>query len=270
MVLPDGFAFPPFAYLLPLLLAVAAIGWALWREEPTVSERTVVSFAPWIVVGSSLHALYQVRAVPGAIRPLFGTPAVYLTTFVLVGSVWLFALERSRRPIPRLIAKSGSVVAGVVVALALWHGFRSGGLRLFWPFVALVVAVVLTGLLWAATNYVYPDVAVITGAVGVLTLFGHALDGVSTAVGIDVLGFGERTPLSRVILELADVFPTAEVIGVGWLFVLVKLALAEFVVLLFADYVASEPTEGYLLLGLVAAVGLGPGAHNLLLFAITG
>jgi uncharacterized membrane protein len=29
-----------------------------------------------------------------------------------------------------------------------------------------------------------------------------------------------------------------------------------------------EPREGAALLGFVAAVGLGPGAHNLLLFAI--
>lgn len=35
-----------------------------------------------------------------------------------------------------------------------------------------------------------------------------------------------------------------------------------------ADYVREEPTEGYLLLGLVAAVGLGPGVHNLVLFSI--
>jgi uncharacterized membrane protein len=270
MVLPEGFALPPLAYLLPLLLAVGLVGWLLRRAEPTVSERTVVAFAPWMVVGAGFHVLYQVRAISESVAPLFGTPSVYLTTFVVAGVVWLVAIHLLRAPAPRALASAGTAGVVLVVAAALWYGFTHAGLRLFWPFVGLVVAVLLTGALWIATQWFYPDVAVITGAVGVLTLFGHALDSVSTAIGIDVLNATERTPISRTILEFAEVLPTADVIGVGWLFVLVKLAIAEFVVLLFADYVAEEPTEGYLLLGVVAAVGLGPGAHNLLLFAITG
>uniref|UniRef100_UPI000299E622 DUF63 family protein n=1 Tax=Halococcus hamelinensis TaxID=332168 RepID=UPI000299E622 len=101
-----------------------------------------------------------------------------------------------------------------------------------------------------------------------LCVLGHALDGVSTAVGIDVLGFGERSPFSRAIIEFAATLPTASLLGAGWLFVVVKLALAAAVLVLLASYVREEPGEGYLLLGAVAAVGLGPGAHNLLLFTI--
>ncbi|PHQ45435.1 DUF63 domain-containing protein, partial [Halorubrum sp. C3] len=51
-------------------------------------------------------------------------------------------------------------------------------------------------------------------------------------------------------------------------FLLVKLAVASAVVWLFAAYVREEPAEGYLLLGFVAAMGLGPAAHNLLLFSV--
>ncbi|WP_231185272.1 DUF63 family protein [Haladaptatus sp. DYF46] len=272
MVLPDGFALPPLSYLLPLLLVVVAVIWSLRRAEPTISERTIVSLAPWMVVGAGLNALYQVPGtpIPDVLLPLFGTPAVYLTTFALAGGVWLLSLYRLRVPVPRVLAGVGMSGVVVVLLVAFWYGIQHGSLRLFWPFVALVVAVVLTGVLWVATQFFYPDVAIITGAVGALTLFAHALDGVSTAVGIDVLDFREKTPLSQAILEIAHSLPISNSVGVGWLFVLVKLAIAEFVVLLFADYVAEEPAEGYLLLGVVAAVGLGPGAHNLILFAITG
>ncbi|GAA0227365.1 DUF63 family protein [Haladaptatus pallidirubidus] len=270
MVLPEGFALPSLVYLLPLLLAVGFVAWALLRAKPTISERTVVALAPWMVVGAGLHALYQVGFVPESIAPLFGTPSVYLTTFVVAGLVWLFSLRRREQSVPQTLAGVGTAGILLVISAALWYGIQNDSLRLFWPFVALVVAVVLTGLLWVGTQFFYPHVAVITGAVGVLTLFGHAVDSVSTAVGIDILNASERTPVSRTILEFAEVLPTADAIGVGWLFILVKLAIAEFVVILFADYVADEPTEGYLLLGVVAAVGLGPGAHNLILFAITG
>ena len=101
-----------------------------------------------------------------------------------------------------------------------------------------------------------------------LATFGHALDAVSTAVGVDVLGFGERSPLSQHIMDAAAALPTADAVGVGWLFVLVKLAVVAGVVALFAEYVEEDPAEGYLLLGFVAAVGLGPGVHNLFLFTV--
>ncbi|WP_020222266.1 DUF63 family protein, partial [Halarchaeum acidiphilum] len=103
---------------------------------------------------------------------------------------------------------------------------------------------------------------------GALVIFGHALDAATTAVGVDALGFGEQTPLSRVIMQFAGSLPTAPVLGVGWLFIAVKLVLAVGIVLLLADYVREAPTEGYLLLAFIAAVGLGPGAHNLLLFTV--
>ena len=58
------------------------------------------------------------------------------------------------------------------------------------------------------------------------------------------------------------------VLGDGWLFLLVKLVVATAVVWLFAAYVRETPAEGFLLLGFVAAMGLGPAAHNLLLFSV--
>jgi uncharacterized membrane protein len=48
----------------------------------------------------------------------------------------------------------------------------------------------------------------------------------------------------------------------------VKLGLAAVIVHLFADYIREEPEGAYLLFALVVAVGLGPGAQNVLLFAV--
>lgn len=268
MVLPEGFALPPLPYLVGLLAAVVGVGGMLYRAEPFVSDRTVLALAPWVAVGASLHVLFVLEWVPAVVEPLLGTPAVYLTTFVVAGVVWLAAIRSGTDPEEPLVA-IGTVLASVVVGYAIVRG-ASGGLRLFWPTVGLVVAVALASVLWAATRWTYPRVTAATGAVGALALFGHALDAVSTAVGVDLLGFGERTPVSRAVLDFAAGLPTADVLGVGWLFVIVKLAIAEAVVVLFADYVREEPTEGYLLLGVVAAVGLGPGTHNLLLFIVTG
>jgi len=58
------------------------------------------------------------------------------------------------------------------------------------------------------------------------------------------------------------------VIGAGWLFLLIKLLLAVFVVVAFTGYVEDDPEEGRFVLTVVAGLGLGPGAHNMLLFTV--
>ena len=272
-VLPTGTAIPAPGYLFVLLLALGAIAFALYRTSPRVTDRVVVSFAPWMVVGSSLYILYQDEALPQIIAPFFGSPAVYVSVAIVTGASWAGATaiglptNRWEFPsVPGVVAFMGSVIAVAVVGWTLFVGARRG-LTILWPTVGLVIAIVLTAVVWGGLSHIYPETRV-TGAAGGLCVFGHALDGVSTAVGIDVLGTGEQSPVSRAIIEFAAGLPTAAVIGSGWLFVLIKLTLAVLVVVFLSDYIREEPTGGYLLLGAVAAVGLGPGAHNLLLFTI--
>lgn len=269
MALPEGFGLPPLAHLVVLAVGVAAVAWGLWRERPAVTEDVVVAFAPWMIAGAAMHVLFTLRALPEVIAPLFGTPASYLTTFVVVGATWLAFTHRNGEVSGPLAAVGSLVALGVIGAVLAW-GFARGTLQLLWPVIGLVVAIAIATVTWVALSRTLPAVVSTTGGVGALAVFGHVLDGVSTAVGIDVLGFAERTPLSRIVLDAGAALPSADAIGSGWLFVSVKLALAVLVVWLFADYVREEPTEGYLLLAVVAAVGLGPGAHNLLLFAVAG
>ena len=273
MILPEGFALPPFAYLVTLAVFCAVIGLILVSLDPPVTKATVVALAPWMAVGGGLHVLLVIDAAPPAVAPLLGTPAVYLTTFVLAGFVWVVAAflasgRGSFRPVPRRLGAVGLVCLALVLAAVLVVGAQRGSLEILWPLIAFVASVVVAGLAWLLLSLRYTTVAATTGTVGALVVFGHVLDGVTTAIGIDVLGAGERSPLPRLIMDAAAMLPTADVIGVGWLFVLVKVALALLVVGLFAEYVRERPARGYLLLGLVAAVGLGPGVHNLLLFTV--
>ncbi|MEM4781128.1 MAG: DUF63 family protein [Halalkalicoccus sp.] len=263
MILPDGFALPPFPYLLGLLAATVAVAALLWRRRPPVREATVLAFAPWMIAGAGTHVLDAVDAVPAAIAPLFGTPSVYVSTFVLAGAIWALGDDRT-------LALAGTVAALLAVGATFGTGYSRGVINLFWPLVALTVSLGLAAGTWGLFRRALPGVAATTGAAGALVVLGHVLDGVSTAVGIDVLGVHERSPLPRAIMGAAEELPTAEAIGVGWLFVLVKLALACGIVWLMAEYVEDAPSEGYLLLGVIAAVGLGPGVHNLLLFAVGG
>lgn len=265
-LLPSGTTLPPLPYLVGVLLAIGVVVAALRRRPPRVTERHVLALAPWMVLGSVLHVLYVLDTLPSALAPLAGSPTVYATVAVLAGATWLLVesgpIEDDR--VPWLLATVGTVLVVPVVAIAALDGVSRPGV--VWSTVALLLTVPVAAATWIGLTRAAPATAV-TGAVGALAVFGHALDGVSTAVGVSQLGFGERTPLSRAILELGGV-PPVPVVGEGWVFLLVKLGVASGVVWLFAEYVREEPVEGYLLLGFVAAVGLGPAAHNLLLFSV--
>lgn len=274
MLLPEGFGLPPVPYLVGYLVTLVAVGYALFQRQPSISERHIVGFTPWMAVGSCLHVHYVIGSLPAAVAPLAGTPAVYLTVAALAGGIWLGAdlagSQSERVPaIPAVLFAAGTTLLVPIVTAALWIGADGAGTAVGWSVAALAASLPITAVVWVILRQLNSSVSV-TGTVGLLAVFGHVLDGVSTAVGTDVLGFGERTPLSRVIIDISASLPTAELLGAGWLFVVVKAVVAGVVVSLFVEFVEEDPTQGYLLLGVIAAVGLGPGAHNLLLFAVVG
>lgn len=270
MVLPTGFELPPLPVLVAVTVAALGIGYWLYRTGVAVTDRTILAFAPWIMVGSASYVCYQIGVWPASIAPFFGSPIVYLTTFTIAGAVWLVARRTDDEY--RVLAGGGFIALSIPIALALRHGTRNAGLTLLWPLVGLLAGIVLTGVTWWALGRVRPSVIETTASVGGLAILGHALDATSTTVGVDILGFGEQTPLSAGVMHAAAVLQEAAIgsvpLGVGWLFVLVKLLVAVAVVTLLADLVREDPTEGRLLLGFVAAVGLGPGVHNILLFMV--
>jgi uncharacterized membrane protein len=268
-VLPEGFALPPLPYLFALLVGLVAVGVLLARRRPSVTESAILALVPWMVLGSALHVLYVLDALPASIRPLTGTPAVYLTVAIVAGAAWLGADAAPIRESHRFLAAVGSIALVPVAAAALGVGAGRRSLRLLPSLAIVVLAAAVAAAAWLGLRRARPEVAV-TGRVGALAVAGHALDAVSTAVGIDLLGFGERTPLSALIIEFAASLPTAPLIGSGWLFVLVKLVVVAAVVVALTETVREAPRQGRLLLGFVAAVGLGPGAHNVLLFAVAG
>ncbi|UPM43359.1 DUF63 family protein [Halocatena salina] len=264
-LLPEGFVLPPLPYLVGIVLVSLVIVGVLYRQTPRITKQTVVALAPWMTVGAGLYALEQATVVPAVLAPFASAPTVYLTTFVVVGAI--VAVVGDRQPArfaidstPGVVLITGTVVAIGVFAVAGIAAVQSPPVHVFWPGVAVVGAAAITGGGWLLFRSFFPTAIEETGGAGLLVVFGHALDGLSTAVGLAFLGFGEQTPLSQLLIDAG---------GVG-LFVVVKVLLAVVIVGLLTDYVREEPSEGNLLLAAIAAVGLGPGVHNVVLFAIVG
>ncbi|MBV0900492.1 DUF63 family protein [Haloarcula salina] len=276
MVLPSGLALPPVEYAVALLAGTLVVTALLYALEPPIDQRTVVALTPWMALGGALHALHQppIEAYRPVVAPLFGAPAVYLTTYVTLGAIWialsLFSVRRGHsETISRNLGLVGTGFLTVVLVLSVIMALRSDLLALVWPTVSVTVAAVLAALtvlavaLWRTPTVVRMRYAAPT------VVFAHALDGASTAVGADVIGVTERTPIPAHIMEFAASLPTAPYLGRGWLFVLVKVVVAVAIVVLFDDYLEEDPVEASLLLAVVTAVGLGPAANNVVLFLFT-
>jgi uncharacterized membrane protein len=273
MVLPEGFVVPPWYLLVPVVVILGSVVALLWALEPPVTDRTVIAFAPWMMFGACLHVLYKLDAFPASIEPLFSAPAVYAVTAIVAGIVWIVAVFLHvgglQPTIPRFVGIAGTAFFAVFTMLAILDSLETGTFDPFWPVIAVAATGVVTAVAWVVLGLRFTDVAATTGATGVLVVFGHTLDGVTTAVGYDVLGATENVPLSRVLLEAGAALPTAEYIGSGWVFVVVKVVLAMAILGLFREYVEERPQQARTILALVAAVGLGPAVHNTLLFTVT-
>lgn len=267
------YAIPSLLYVVPLVFALFGVAALLWAIQPPTTDWTVVSFAPWMAIGSVLFLLSGLGAYPDLVAPLFGPVTVYVTTAIFAGFVWILmtfvASVRKGFDIYYGVGVFGGGFALMLIVFLFLAGVNAGTFNPVYPVFGTIVAALVASLAWVGLSLTYTDVARYTGRTGAFVVFAHSLDGVSTALGYDLLGAGERTPLSRLILEFSAGLPTAQYVGAGWLFVLVKVLLALLIVAAFREYLEESPRRARLLLAFVAAVGFGPGVYNLLQFTIT-
>lgn len=264
MVLPAGTTLPALPYLGLLAVAVGGASVLLARANPRVTEELVLAASTWMVAGATFYVVYEFGLAPPVVEPLLSSPAVYLVAYVGASLVWVTTLHVGTDPVGPL------AISGLVVAIPPLFGtlLTAATLAPVLPLVATVGAAVVSGAVWWLLRAWEPQVEVL-GWAGTLTIFAHALDALTTVVGVVHLDFIERTPLSRFLLEFAAGAPVP-LLGAGWLFVLIKVLLGTGVAWLLAPTVRDHPRQGFLLLIVVIAVGLGPGVHNVLLFTVLG
>ncbi|MGQ5514663.1 DUF63 family protein [Halococcus saccharolyticus] len=172
-----------------------------------------------------------------------------------------------RTQVATRFATGAAVSAGGLLCLPSLLG-DVDHIHVLWPAISVFGAIALTIMVWLAIRRVSPSVSTQAGWMGLFVVFGQAVDAVSTAVGVDVLSVTEQVPLSRAVLELAAILPTASLIGVGWLFVIVKMVLATGLVWLVATDSETTPLGTRLLFLGAGLVGLLPGVRNLILYTL--
>lgn len=175
-----------------------------------------------------------------------------------------------RRQAATHLVTGTAISVGVLFCLSsLLHFTGISQIQLLWPAVSGFGAIALTTIAWLTIHRFLPSVTAQAGWMGIFVVFGQAIDAVSTAVGVDVLSVSEQVPLSRAVLEFASILPTASIIGVGWLFVILKLGLAICLVWLIATDTKTSPLGTRILFLGAGLTGLIPGLRNIILYALS-
>lgn len=253
--LRQGYTVPSLAFW---ALLGGVLAWALYelvfvRLGVVPDARFFLSLAPFLLFGPLFHALLVAGAVPpGSLLAYLATePLIYLTTGVLAAFALLVG-HLLRRPLGGALGVGLLALAPLAVLAAprvSGSALAQAGLLLV---LAAVPAVVLASLfLRFRKTDPFPSVAAVIGA--------HALDGATTWMvlrdpfHLGFHGFGERNPVSRVLVEASN----------GWPYFAVKLALP---LVLLSLLNADEHEKGLraFLLFAVFVLGFGPGMSNLM------
>jgi uncharacterized membrane protein len=282
-------------YAVTLVFFLVGVFELLQRLAVGNSKRLFYALVPFMFFGGALRVVEDANdAVPQGVdqvlaypwNTLIISPVIYFTVFFLTLGGLVVAVyadrnglvDRYDRPLfaygtVLLLATLAFLVVFVPSSLA--GAVRGAGFYPQMTVLTLGLAAVFAYGTYELVDGVKPEWHAGTGLVGLVVLFGHAVDGVANVLASDWTGrlgiplqYGAKHPVNRFIIDVTEsVQPEAlsAVIGTSWPFLLVKLVAATLVIALFDREIFEEtPRYAILLLVAILAVGLGPGSRDML------
>jgi uncharacterized membrane protein len=277
-------------YAVTLLVMLSGLVLLLDRLDVGEEKGLFYALLPFMFFGGALRVVEDASdAVPqgadAAIsypwNALIISPIIYFTVFavtmaVLVAGVWLARSGRADS-YERPVFAGGAVVLAATIGYLVYLAVSTEYVAFHpvFPAVILTGATVAAGATWWLVERYEPEVNAGTGLVGLVVIWGHAIDGVANVVGLDwaqELGLRSdlvpKHPVNRAIVDFTAAYvpeSITAVVGTAWGFLLVKLAVAVAVVWVFDEQILEEsPRFSVLLLIAILAVGLGPGTRDML------
>ncbi len=287
---PGYTAVSTVSYAVVLVFMLVGVLLLIRRLEIELSPRFFFALFPFMLLGGALRVVEDVNAtllaadmgtfIPYPEVALIISPFIYFLMFgfTLAALVATIRLER-RGVLDRFeptLAAAGTV--GLVATLGvLAYASVTREIVAFNPLflgIVLVGATATAALFRVLSERFAPVVNEGTGRMGILVVWGHAVDGLANVLSLD---WGQQlvgqTYTSKHVINAATVRITesiqpawlSEAIGTAWPFFLLKVLAATAVVWVFDDRIFEEsPTYAYLLLVAILAVGLGPGTRDTL------
>jgi uncharacterized membrane protein len=277
-------------YMITLLVALSGVVFLMRRLDVGRERRFFYALLPFVFFGGALRVVEDANDTPGVadgllaypLNTLFISPIIYFTVFVLTVAAVMAAVGLERQGVvddyQRPLFWIGTVVLVLTLAYLSGLALAADNTVTFYP---QVLGIVLVGATlsalgtWALIERFAPSINAGTGRIGLVIIWGHAVDGVANVVGLNwmtAIGAGPnlvpKHPVNQFVVDFtASTLPPSilAVTGDAWPFLLLKLVAAAFVVWVFEESVFEDsPRYTMLLLVAVLAVGLGPGTRDML------
>ena len=240
------------------------------------------------VVEDSFVAAQRANEVPAIEFPAsaaFISPFIYFTVFGIGLVSLLFTKWLARADLTDTFHRPfGLIGTGWLVGTFGYLLYLSGTNE--WATLHGSVLVISIGIATAAAAVTYlgvdrfrPEVNAGTGLMGLVVLWGHAIDGIANVLANDWsqiwnLGeYGAKHPFNRFIIDATTTVQggtdiAGVYVGTAWPFFFVKLAVPVLILSVFdKDFFEESPRFAIMLLGAIVAVGLGPGTRDMIRLA---
>ena len=283
------------SYAVVLVFMLVGVLLLLRKLDVRMSQRFYFALFPFMLLGGALRVVEDVnatfvRADMGMLIPfppvaLIISPFIYFAMFAFTLAALIGTIYLARRDVlddyePALGAVGAAALAATVGFL-LYVSATSDVVG-FYPAVAVItlgLSTVIAAAYWWASERYAPYINEGTGKMGILVVWGHAVDGVANVLSLDwtdALGipvsYGSKHVVNEATVRYTGRFYEAigqgwlaDAVGTAWPFLLIKVAAAVAVVWVFDRQIFEEsPRYAYLLLVAVLAVGLGPGTRDFL------
>ncbi|MEF8774881.1 MAG: DUF63 family protein [Haloarculaceae archaeon] len=277
-------------YMTILLFMLAGIYLMLKRLSLSPYRDFFYALVPWMLFGGALRVVEDAfdmarsqgitPAIEYPLNTLLISPVIYVTVFVLAFASLLASKQLQSRGVTETYHYPlGAMGLGAVaVTLGYIASLSFGTAYVEWHPEILVTVVGLASLIaivsYVATERFRPAVNAGTGLIGLVVIWGHAIDGVANVLASDwtwlfgLPAYGSKHPVDRILADIVTTFQPASVtaaIGDSWLFLVVKIVVAVVIVSLFDEtFMDDSPRYAIMLLGAILAVGLGPGTRDML------
>ncbi|WP_436935432.1 DUF63 family protein [Halovenus marina] len=278
-------------YVAVLVFMLVGVYLLLRRFDLSPHPKFFYALVPFMLFGGALRtvedsfvAAQEAGVTPAMEYPLSAaliSPFIYFTVFAIALGAFLLG---------KWLAHTGRTETyyyplGTIGAVALFTSFgyllsvaATESYVRFYPgilLVTLVIATIVAAGTYFLTERYRPWINAGTGLMGLVVLWGHAIDGTANVLANDwthVWGLGEysaKHPLNRTIMDLTNsIQGGTELFGVyvgeAWPFLVVKILVPLAIISVFdKQFIEENPRYAIMLLGAIVAVGLGPGTRDM-------
>jgi uncharacterized membrane protein len=279
-------------YITILVFMLAGVYLLLDQFDLRPYSKFFYALVPFMLFGGALRTVEDsfVAALSAGETPLLEYPAsgvlispfIYFTVFAIALASFLASKWLARREITETyyypLGVMGTIWLASTFSFLLWTSFTTDYARFHASILLLVlgIATIVAVGAYYGVDRQWPEINEATGLMGLVVIWGHAIDGVANVIANDwthlwdIGEYGAKHPFNQFIMdttnalqggsELAGVY-----VGTAWPFLLVKIAAPILIISLFDEQFFDEsPRFSVMLLGAVVAVGLGPGTRDMI------